>query len=133
MALNAYLVEDNPAIREGLAEALAELAGIRTCGHATRAAQALAWLADPAHHWDIAIVDLVLEDGGSGLAVLQALAGRPSGRKVVVLTATANPSVREQCLALGCDDVFDKAMDTEALLEWCVRVAEESEPPAPGR
>ena len=127
MPLNAYIVEDNPAIRDNLAEALAELAGIHSVGHTGRAKEAMAWLADTSHAWDLAIVDLLLEDGGSGLDVLKAVRGRDPARKVIVLTATANQHVRQQCLDLGCDGVFDKSMQTEALLDWCVALA------APGR
>ena len=121
--MNAYIVEDNPALRDSLAEALEELAGIHSCGQTGRAQEAAAWLTDPANAWDLAVVDLVLEDGGSGLDVLKAVRGRDPARKVVVLTATVNQHVREQCLALGCDGVFDKAMHTEALLDWCAALS----------
>ena len=57
MALKAYIVEDNPAIRESLVDALAELAGIETVGQATTAQDAAVWLAHADHAWDIAIVD----------------------------------------------------------------------------
>jgi DNA-binding NarL/FixJ family response regulator len=120
LPLKAFLVEDNLSIRESLAEALAELAGVVTCGVASDEKGATAWLTDPANEWDIAIVDLVLEPGGSGFGVLRACQGRRPDRKVVVLTATANPAVRQQCEALGSDGVFDKSMETEALIEWCV-------------
>ena len=122
MPCTAFIVEDHAAIRDGLAEALAELAGIRTVGWAASVRDALAWLADPARRWDIAVIDLLLPDG-SGLEVLRALAGRAPARKVVVLTATATEPVRARCRELGADAVFDKAMETEALLDWCAAVA----------
>ena len=124
MPLNAYIVEDNLAIREGLSEALAELAGIRCVGATGRAAEAIGWLAGASHPWDLAIVDLLLEGGGTGFDVLRSLRGRPPARKVVVLTATASRHVREECMALGCDQVFDKAMETDALLDWCIALAQ---------
>jgi DNA-binding NarL/FixJ family response regulator len=123
VGLTAFVVEDNASIRDSLIETLAELAGITTAGTAVSEQAALAWLANPAHEWDIAIVDLVLEPGGSGFNVLRALRGRDPARKVVVLTGTANPDVRRQCLALGCDGVFDKAIETEALLDYCLGLA----------
>lgn len=126
MALAAYLVEDSAEIRQSLIEALAELAGIRTVGEAANEKAAVAWLTDPAHRWDLAIIDIVLEPGGSGLGVLRALKGRRPDQKAVVLTATASPEVRAQCMALGCDGVFDKAMDTEALLDWCAQLAQQA-------
>jgi CheY-like chemotaxis protein len=127
LALKAYLVEDNPAIRESLAEALAELGAIEAVGWAANEKDALAWLRDPSHAWDIAIVDLELEPrGGNGFGVLQALRERPVTKKMVVLTGTANPQVRERCEAMGADGVFDKAMETEAMLDYLVALARAS-------
>ncbi|WP_041675176.1 response regulator [Ramlibacter tataouinensis] len=123
MTLTAFVVEDSPAIRDSLVETLAELAGIATAGVAGSEQAALAWLTNPVHHWDVAIVDLILEAGGSGLRVLEALRQRPPQRKVVVLTATASPPVRQQCEALGSDRVFDKSIETDALIEYCVSLA----------
>jgi DNA-binding NarL/FixJ family response regulator len=123
LGLTAFVVEDSAAIRDSLSEALAELADIATAGTAGSEKDALAWLADPAHTWDLAIVDLVLDAGGSGFPVLAALRDRDPERKVVVLTGTANPEVRRQCEALGCDGVFDKAIETDALMEYCLQLS----------
>jgi two-component system OmpR family response regulator len=120
LALRAFLVEDNASIRESLIEALAELGGIATTGVASNENAAVAWLLDPANVWDIAIVDLVLEPGGgSGFGVLKALRDRKPTQKMVVLTGTASRDVRRQCEALGGDGLFDKSMETEALLDYC--------------
>lgn len=119
MALIAFVVEDNVSIRESLIEALAELAGIVTGGVAGSEKAAIAWLTNANNEWDIAVVDLILEPGGSGFGVLNALRGRKPGQKMVVLTGTANPEVRRQCEALGSDGVFDKSMETDALIEYC--------------
>ena len=124
LALKAYVVEDQPAIRESLLEALAEIGGIEGAGWASTERVAVAWLRDPSHRWDIAIVDLVLEPGGgSGFGVLQALRERAVTQKVVVLTGSANPETRRRCEELGADGVFDKAMETEAMLDYCVALA----------
>jgi DNA-binding NarL/FixJ family response regulator len=120
LPLKAFIVEDNLAIRESLVEALAELAGVQTCGVAADERAATTWLTNPANEWDLAIVDLVLNPGGTGFGVLRACRGRKPGQKVVVLTATAQPDVRRECEALGSDGVFDKSMETDALIDWCV-------------
>lgn len=119
MGLKAFIVEDNVAIRASLVEALAELSGVQTVGQSASAQAAIAWLSDAANTWDIAIVDLLLEPGGTGLDVLKAFRHRQPHQKMVVLTATASSLVRQQCEALGSDGVFDKSMETDALLEWC--------------
>ena len=123
MALKAFVVEDNVSIRESLIEALAELTGIETTGVAGSEKAATAWLSNPDNEWDIAIVDLILEPGGSGLGVLKAMKDRKPGRKMVVLTGTADPEVRRLCEALGSDGVFDKAIETDALLDYCLQLS----------
>jgi two-component system OmpR family response regulator len=123
LALKAFVVEDNVSIRESLTEALAELAGITTSGVAGSEKAAVAWLADSANEWDLAIVDLILEPGGSGFGVLHALRDRKPGQKMVVLTGTANPEVRKQCEALGSDGVFDKSIETDALMDYCLALS----------
>lgn len=127
MALKAFIVEDQPQIRDSLVEALAELGKIEAVGFAADEKSATAWLSDPANQWDIAIVDLVLvPGGGSGFGVLQALRNRPVTRKMIVLTGTAKPQVRRHCEEMGADGVFDKAMETEAMLDYCVALARAS-------
>jgi two-component system OmpR family response regulator len=128
LALKAFVVEDNVSIRESLIEALAELAGIETAGVASSEKAAVAWLTDAGNEWDIAIVDLILEPGGSGFGVLHALRDRRPGRKMVVLTGTAHPDVRRQCEALGSDGVFDKAIETDALLDYCAGLSRSAAP-----
>jgi len=124
--VTAFIVEDSPPIREGLVETLAELADIHTAGLAASEQEARDWLADPSHQWDLAIVDLLLQGRGSGLGVLRALQARRPEQKVIVLTATASTVVREQCLALGSDEVFDKAIESDALITWCMAFADEA-------
>lgn len=134
LTLKAFVVEDNAAIRESLVETLAELAGIVTKGEATNEKAAVAWLTDPANEWDIAIVDLILEPGGNGFGVLKALRNRRADQKMVVLTGTAGPDIRRQCESYGGDGLFDKSIETDALLDYCVALARQEEgetlPPA---
>jgi CheY-like chemotaxis protein len=127
LTFKAFIVEDNASIRESLIEALSELAGVDTTGTAADEQAAVAWLGDPANEWNLAIIDLVLEPGGSGFGVLDACRHRRPDQKVVVLTATANPAVRAQCRALGSDGVFDKSMETDDLIEYCAHLVRESQ------
>ena len=124
MRLKAFVVEDNLSIRDSLVEALSELAGIETNGAAGSEKAAVAWLTNPDNEWDIAIVDLILEPGGSGFGVLNALRNRKPDQKMVVLTGTASRNVRSQCETLGCDGVFDKSIETDALMDYCVALAQ---------
>ena len=124
MALRAFVVEDNVAIRNSLVEALAELADTVTAGVAGSEKAAIAWLTDSANEWDVAIIDLILEPGGSGFGVLGACRNRKPEQKMVVLTGAAILDVRKKCEALGCDGVFDKSMETDALIDYCQALAQ---------
>ncbi|QHI98729.1 response regulator [Xylophilus rhododendri] len=123
--LSAFLVEDNPLIRENLSAALTELAPVQMLGWAAGEEAARQWFA--AHDdWHLAIVDLFLEDG-NGLGVLRALQARDEPRQhVVVLTNYATPDIRKRCTDLGADAVFDKSSEIEALAQYCDELAQAS-------
>ena len=118
MALRIYLVEDNLLIRENLASTLTEMAGASFVGYSEGEREAVDWLCHDTNDWDLAIVDLFLKQG-NGLGVVAACRSRASGKKLVVLTNYATPAVRERCMALGADAVFDKSNDIEKLVEFC--------------
>lgn len=119
MPLRIYLVEDNAIIRENLAATLAELADATLCGSAEGESAAVSWLAGHQHDWDVAIVDLFLKQG-NGLGVVGAAASRKPSQKLVVLTNYASTGIREQCLKMGADAVFDKSNEIEALISFCL-------------
>lgn len=119
--LAAFLVEDNPLIRENLTATLAELTPVQMVGWAAGERDALRWLTDP-DEWQLAIVDLFLEDG-NGLGVLRALQDRKAVQRVVVVTNYATADIRARCTALGADAVFDKSSEIEALAHYCDQLA----------
>jgi len=121
--LRIYLVEDNPIIRENLAATLAELAGTELAGTADGEADAKRWFGDNPDAWDLAIVDLFLKQG-NGLGVVAACQGRLANQKLVVLTNYASPGVREQCVKLGANAVFDKSNEIENLVSFCIDQSE---------
>lgn len=118
MALRAYLVEDNPTIRENLIDTLEELAEVKTVGEAENEAEGAQWLTRNTDRWDLAIVDLFLKKG-SGLGVVQALRKRSPKQAVIVLSNYATQEMRKRCLALGVDAVFDKSNQIDALVDFC--------------
>lgn len=120
-ALRVYVVEDSVIIRQNLVAALEELVGIASMGYADNEDDARAWLVDPHSSWDLAIVDICLKHG-TGFGVLQACRARAPDRKIVVLTNYATSGVRERCLELGADTVFDKSAEIDGLLDYCVQL-----------
>jgi DNA-binding NarL/FixJ family response regulator len=117
MRLRIYLVEDSPRIRDNLAEAMEELAGGQVVGWASTEAEAIKWLNEQKASWDLAVVDLFLLQG-SGMNVIKSCNQRSLQQKVVVLTNYATPIIRERCLALGADAVFDKSVEFEAFTRY---------------
>jgi DNA-binding NarL/FixJ family response regulator len=126
---HTYLVEDHPLIHAKLAATLQELPGVRLAGWARSEDEAKAWLADPGHRPDLLIVDLFL-DGGSGLGVLRLARACSPPLRCVVLSNYITPEVRQRCLALGAERVFDKSADIEALLQLCREAGAGSAPAA---
>jgi two-component system, OmpR family, response regulator len=118
VAVRIYLVEDNAIIRENLVATLAELADTTMCGYAEGENDAVSWLSTHHASWDLAIVDLFLKQG-NGLGVVAAGKIRHAKQKLVVLTNYATPEIRQQCLTLGADAVFDKSQDIDDLVRFC--------------
>lgn len=116
--LNAYLIEDSALITENLIATLEELTDVSVVGHTALESQAKEWLNDDANLWQLAIVDIFLREG-SGLGVLAACRQRPAERKMVVISNYATPEMRQHCLALGANAVFDKSTEIDALVDYC--------------
>ena len=119
MRLKTYLVEDNLTIRENLIATLEELVDIENIGTSDSENEAKAWLVANPQDWDLAILDLFLKQG-SGLGVLAACRDRKPSQKVVVLSNYATADIRQRCVQLGVDAVFDKSNEIDALVEFCL-------------
>ena len=119
MSLKIYLVEDNPLIRDDLAEYLEEMAGAKIVGFSATESEATAWLTTHRSAWDLAVVDLFLLQG-NGLGVVTSCSSRETRQKVVVLTNYATPAMRERCLAAGADALFDKSSELEEFTRYAV-------------
>ncbi|MES2613388.1 MAG: response regulator [Pseudomonadota bacterium] len=117
--LITILVEDNPTIVRTLVPALEEMACaqvVTTVATAQDAREAIeAWDG----HWRLLVLDLFLASG-SGLDVLKTVARRPANQYVFVLSNYATAHMRERCLALGANGVFDKSTELDAFFECCV-------------
>lgn len=119
--LKTFLVEDSPLIRESLIAMLEDLAQVEVVGTAEDEAAAVQWLTDPANYADLVIVDIFLKVG-SGLGVLRNARAATRNSKTVVLTNYATDDMKNKCLELGADQVFDKSNDIDALITYCSRM-----------
>lgn len=115
MDIRVFLVDDSIKVR-GLLEDLLSGTGFRVVGFAGTEAEANLWLDDHPGEWDLAIVDLMLEQGAGLSVVGRARLNAPTG-KIIVFSGYATPGVRDRCIELGADEVFDKA-ETGAMMRY---------------
>lgn len=118
MSLTAFLVEDNPVIRDNLRAALQEMVPLDVVGWAQDEASALAWLGEPANRCDVVIIDLFIENG-SGVSVLSAIKAKRLPVRTVVLSNYSHGEMERRCVELGADRVFDKSSQIDELIEFC--------------
>lgn len=119
--LRVFLVEDLQRMRSLMKDLFASMGRFHVVAAAGTEAEARLWLQDHPGQWDLAIVDLVLEQG-AGMNVVRHCADDPGGGSIVVFSSYATPGVRQHCLDLGADAVFDKS-DTAGFIGWCDALA----------
>lgn len=118
MTVRVFLVEDMKHVQAALADLLAGLGDFRLVHAATTEAEARLWLAEHAEAWDLAVLDLVL-DQGSGMGVIaSARASAGEDAAVVVFSDYASDGIRSHCLRLGADAVFLKSQIQE-FMDYC--------------
>jgi DNA-binding NarL/FixJ family response regulator len=123
-ALGVFLVEDGKQTRKVMAALLSTIGDFGVIGAAGTEAEANLWLEENAGRWDLAIIDLVLEEG-TGLGVLPRTRDRAPGSRVVVFSDFITPGTRKHCLALGADAVFHKSGELSEFIRYCSDLARE--------
>lgn len=122
MSVRVLLVEDMKQVQALVADLLASVGDFRVVHVTTTEAEAKLWLAENPGAWDLAIVDLVL-DQGTGMAVIpraRAAADRTGGR-VVVFSDYASEGIRRHCEKLGADAVFLKSQVRD-FMDYCAQL-----------
>jgi DNA-binding NarL/FixJ family response regulator len=119
VTVRVFLVEDMLHVQSVLADLLASVGDFRLVRTLGTEAEARLWLTEHPAAWDLAIIDLVL-DQGSGMGVIpkaREAAGRHGG-SVVVFSDYASEGIRSHCLRLGADAVFLKSQ-TREFMDYC--------------
>jgi len=116
------LVEDMKHVQAALADLLTALGDFRLVGVVGTEAEAKLWVSEHPGAWDLAVLDLVL-DQGSGLGVLARAreVARMYGARVVVFSDYASEGIRDHCLRLGADAVFLKSQ-TREFMDYCAEL-----------
>lgn len=115
--LKVFLIEDSLLMQSTLSELLDILGGYEVIGGASTESEATEWLHKHRGEWNVATVDLVLQDGSGFNIVRRCREWAPPGTRVVVLSDYVTPSVAQKCRALGADAAFTKG-DVEGLAAY---------------
>lgn len=127
MTVRVLLVEDLPQVQAVVQDLLASLGDFKIAQVATTEAEANLWLDENPQGWDLAVIDLVLEQG-TGMGVVARARNRPAASKVVVFSDYATNGIRSHCLNLGADVAFRKGDDIRAFIDYCAALAPVSPP-----
>jgi DNA-binding NarL/FixJ family response regulator len=107
-------VDDQPLVRRGLREILAEDSTISKIEEAPNAASALALAR--AHAWDIILLDISLPDA-SGVIVLRTLRAERPAQRVIMFSFHESLGVVRLCLRAGAAGYLTKEAGPEELLD----------------
>lgn len=122
MPVRLLLVEDLPQMQGVVLDLLATVGDFRLVKIVSTEAEANLWIDENPGGWDLAVVDLILEQG-TGLGVVARARNRPPASKVVVFSDYATEGIRKHCLKLGADAAFQKGEDLHAFLAYCSALA----------
>jgi DNA-binding NarL/FixJ family response regulator len=120
--VRVLLVEDLPNMQGVVVDLLATVGDFKLVKAVSTEAEANLWLDENPDGWDLAIVDLILEQG-TGLGVVARTKSRPAGAKVVVFSDYASEGIRKHCIKLGADAAFQKGTDVQAFIDYCLGVS----------
>ena len=121
MPVKVFLVEDMKHLRDVIGDLLGSLGDFLLVGAATTEAEANLWLAEHPHSWDLAIIDLVLEQG-TGMGVITHCRRNCPAGKVMVFSDYVTPGISRHCLGLGAQAAISKT-DIPAFIGYCTEVA----------
>ena len=121
MPIKVFLVEDTKQLQGVMSDLLASLGDFTLVGTATTEAEANLWLAEHPDSWDLAIIDLVLEQG-TGMGVIAPCRRTCPDGKIIVLSGYVTPGIRRHCVSLGAEAAIPKS-DMQAFIGYCTGLA----------
>jgi len=119
--VKVFLVEDTKQLQDVIRDLLGTLGDFLLVATATTEAEANLWLAEHPHSWDLAIIDLVLEQG-TGMGVIAHCRRTCPAGNVVVFSDYVTPGISKYCLKLGAGAAIPKT-DLPAFISYCTEVA----------
>lgn len=121
MPTRILIVDDHPAVREGLAVRISRQPGWEVCGEAADGAEALAQM--DACHPDVVIVDVRLKTG-DGLDLVKRIKARDESVRVLVWSMYPDSLYARRALRAGAIGYINKENTTGRIIEAIRAVAE---------
>jgi DNA-binding NarL/FixJ family response regulator len=118
-----FLVEDMRQMQGVLNDLLNVVGPFEIVSTMRTEAEANLWLQEHPGAWDVALIDLILEEG-TGMGVIPRARAAGPKAKVLVLSDYATPGVRQHCVKLGADAVFQKSQEMKAFMDYCAALAD---------
>lgn len=124
MTLDVLLIDDSRMMQEALTDLLTEIGGYRVVATVATEMDAQDWLQRHEGAWNVAILDLVLQEG-SGFNVLRRSRVKPGQERIIVLSEFMSPAIAQKCLDWGAAAVFRKS-EVKQLADFLTRLREPS-------
>jgi len=124
LTLDVLLVDDSRMMQEALTDLLTEIGGYRVVATVATEMDAQDWLQRHEGAWNVAILDLVLQEG-SGFNVLRRSRVKPGQERIIVLSEFMSPAIAQKCLDWGAAAVFRKS-EVKQLADFLTRLREPS-------
>lgn len=110
--LKVFIVEDAVNMQAALQDLVCSVTQAEIVGMAPSEATAMEWAGANGGRWDLAIVDLTLEQG-DGFSIVRRLKQDPDCGTLVVFSAFVTDVIRRHCRSLGADAVFHKTESSQ--------------------
>ena len=114
MAIKVLIVDDHPAVRDGLAGRIAAEPGMEVCGQAADTAEAIKLI--EAVRPDVVVVDIQLETG-NGLDLIQRINARDESIGVLVWSMFPDAVYAERAIQAGALGYINKRHATSQIVE----------------
>lgn len=119
--INIMIVDDHPAVREGLALRVSQNPDLRVCCEASSIVEALALLAD--NRPDVAIVDITLKDG-NGIELIKRIQAHDDAIRILVCSMHDETVYAERAIRAGAMGYITKEYATSQIIEAIRRIVD---------
>lgn len=116
-----FIVDDHPAVRDGLASRFSAQPDLEVCGEADGVAQALQRIQETEP--DVAVVDIQLKDG-DGLDLVKRIKSRHESVRILVWSMYPDSLYARRALSAGALGYINKENTTGRIVDAVRRVAE---------